>query len=213
MRIRRMCVEDLKQVTAIEQEIFSQPWTEEGFAAAIDRVENLYLVAEEGEEILGYCGIYITYEAGEIPNVAVKPEHQNQGIAGELLQQLIRQAEGRGVNSITLEVRVGNEPARHLYQKSGFEDAGIRKDFYQQPREDAMVMVREKAYYCNCCGRKILPQNGILKEEICKVEKEWGYFSNKDGEIHRFTICESCYDKWVAGFAIPPEVTQVTVLM
>ena len=63
---------------------------------------------------------------------------------------------------------------------------------------------------CNCCGKEIKEEQGILKEDVLDVSKTWGYFSEKDMEHHRFSICEACYDNWVSGFKIPPKVEERT---
>ena len=63
---------------------------------------------------------------------------------------------------------------------------------------------------CNCCGKEIKEEQGILKEDVLEVSKEWGYFSGKDMEHHRFIVCEACYDNWVSGFIIPPKVEERT---
>ena len=69
--------------------------------------------------------------------------------------------------------------------------------------------MKEKIY-CNQCGKEILTENGILKEDVFEGKKQWGYFSKKDMELHRFYLCESCYEKIVSGFSIPVEVSAVT---
>ena len=79
-------------------------------------------------------------------------------------------------------------------------------------------MIRYPQIVCNCCGKRELLRdaNGnerVPKQEFVTVEKNWGYFSNKDGETHRVTVCEECYDKWTAGFAIEPEVKENTELL
>lgn len=63
---------------------------------------------------------------------------------------------------------------------------------------------------CNCCGKEIKEEQGIPKEDVLVIVKDWGYFSGKDMEQHRLVICEACYDKWVSGFQIPPEITERT---
>ena len=63
---------------------------------------------------------------------------------------------------------------------------------------------------CNCCGKEIKTEQGIQKEDVLEIVKDWGYFSGKDMEQHRLTVCESCYDSWVSGFRIPPEVEERT---
>ncbi|MCD7826787.1 MAG: hypothetical protein LUH14_12660 [Clostridiaceae bacterium] len=73
-------------------------------------------------------------------------------------------------------------------------------------------MKKTNEIYCNVCGKKLKMENDILKEDAFEAKKQWGYFSQKDALIHSFVICESCYDKMVEGFAIPPEVREVTEL-
>lgn len=74
-------------------------------------------------------------------------------------------------------------------------------------------MRKQDKIFCNCCGKEILLQNGIETEGVCTIRTKWGYFSNKDGEQHRFELCEACYDKWIAGFAFSPEITEQTELL
>ena len=66
---------------------------------------------------------------------------------------------------------------------------------------------------CNCCGKNIKEEQGILKEDVLEIVKDWGYFSGKDTERHRMIICESCYDKWISGFCIPPQVGERTEVL
>lgn len=73
-------------------------------------------------------------------------------------------------------------------------------------------MKERRDLFCNACGRKIFMENGILKEDVFEGKKEWGYFSHKDVTMHSFIMCEACYDKMISGFAIPPQVTEVTEL-
>ena len=111
MRIRKMGCLDLEQVAQIEARTFSMPWSMEGFQQALAMPGNLYLVAEEDGEILGYCGMYASFNQGEIPNVAVDEAHRNKGIAKKMLWALIREAERNQVEELVLEVRESNAPA------------------------------------------------------------------------------------------------------
>jgi ribosomal-protein-alanine N-acetyltransferase len=138
--IRPMTEEDLLQVETIEQESFSLPWSFDAFKSTLDREDTLYLVAEEESVILGYCGMYISFDEGEIPNVAVKKEFRSRGIGEAMMNELLSRAGERGVCSAFLEVRKSNEAAKRLYEKLGFEEAGIRKNFYEFPKEDAVIM-------------------------------------------------------------------------
>ncbi|MFA9464309.1 MAG: hypothetical protein ACERKN_08435 [Velocimicrobium sp.] len=71
----------------------------------------------------------------------------------------------------------------------------------------------KKSIQCNVCGKEVKKENGFLKEDFLMINKEWGYFSNKDIEIHSFKICEECYDKWIATFAIPVVKKKVSEIM
>lgn len=140
--VRRMEEKDLSQVCAIEADSFSLPWTEKGFQDAIAMQHTIFLAAELNGEIAGYCGCYQSLEEAEITNVAVKRELRGQGIARKLLEELMRMGTAQGAFAYTLEVRVSNAPAIHLYESLGFESVGIRKKFYEKPTEDAMIMWR-----------------------------------------------------------------------
>lgn len=138
--IRPMTEEDLEQVETIERESFSVPWSFDAFKSAMALPHTIYLVACAGREILGYCGMYISLDEGEIPNVAVRPDARNRRVGERMLSELLRRGADRGVASVFLEVRAGNEPARKLYARLGFEAAGVRKNFYEKPVEDAVIM-------------------------------------------------------------------------
>ena len=140
IQIRRMTAKDVPAVARIEQTIFSEPWSADSFRKGIEAKSDIYLVAEEDGEILGYCGLWGVIDEGQITNVAVAPEHRRKGIAEKMLRELMKQAAESRYTEFTLEVRVSNVPAIALYHKLGFHDEGIRKDFYAKPREDALIM-------------------------------------------------------------------------
>ena len=127
MILREMLVDDLDQVMKIENELFSPPWTKEGFFTYLTRKDAMFLVVEE---------------KGEITNVAVRPDRQKEGIGHFLMDSLIRLAEQQGVTTIHLEVRTGNGTAIRLYERMGFTKDGIRKKYYTDPVEDALLMTR-----------------------------------------------------------------------
>lgn len=145
IEIRQMQLDDLEQVMEIENENFSVPWTETGFFTFLIREDTLFLVAQEKEEILGYCGVVMVQDEGDITNVAVKKSWQNQGVGKKLMEELVKYTEQEGVTRLFLEVRASNEPAIHLYQNMGFVQTGIRKNYYEEPREDGIMMMRECA--------------------------------------------------------------------
>ena len=125
MRIRQMTAEDIPAVAQIEKECFSQPWSEQGF---LDGMKDAIFFVAEDPQIVGYIGMYRMPPEGEITNVAVTRKMRKKGCGREILDRIV------------LEVRSGNEPAIHLYRTCGFEKIGVRKNFYQFPREDADIM-------------------------------------------------------------------------
>lgn len=141
MLIRKMEEQDISQVAQIERENFSMPWSEKAFSDSLSQEEALFLVAEEEGRVLGYIGVYISLDEGEITNVSVDQNQRKKGIGNALVEQLKKAAAEKMVERIFLEVRVSNEPAIHLYEKQGFEKVGCRKGFYEKPREDAWVMM------------------------------------------------------------------------
>ena len=146
MMIRRMEKRDLPQVEAIEISLFSDAWSEQGFEDTLNSPYVISLVAiDEAEDtILGYIIMYVSFEEGEISNVAVAKSAQNRGIGSALMQAILEKGLEESVTRFILEVRVSNTPAIALYKKFGFTEIGIRRDFYEKPREDALIMVREK---------------------------------------------------------------------
>ena len=139
--IRPMQTADCVAVAALEKEIFSLPWSEQGFLDAITEPRNIFLVAEDVGEICGYIGMYLSLDEGEITNVAVASTKRGAGIGEMLLKDALKEAEMREVVQVVLEVRVSNQPAIHLYEKCGFMHCGIRKGFYDFPKEDAYIMM------------------------------------------------------------------------
>ena len=140
MMIRSMTEGDLAEVCVIEQETFSDPWSEDDFRSSLSEANNGYLVTEIDGRIVGYCGYWGIVGEGYIYNVAVKKEFRRHQIGYQMLKTLLEESESRGITSFTLEVRSSNLPAIHLYESLGFKRAGIRKDFYAKPKEDAVIM-------------------------------------------------------------------------
>lgn len=139
--IERMTRADVAQVEAIEQEIFSVPWSEKSFIDACETKENVYIVCKDNEKVLGYCGMWTVLGEGNITNMAVASEYRRQGIAKLLMREMERiSIEENGVDVFFLEVRQSNESAKKLYEKMGYKPIGIRKRFYEKPIEDAIVM-------------------------------------------------------------------------
>lgn len=139
--IRTMTEQDCANVAELEKQIFSLPWSEQGFRSAVLIPQNIFLVAEEAGEICGYIGLYQSVDEGEITNVAVAPDKRNAGVGYKLMQAVLGMAKQQGITQIVLEVRVSNASAIHLYEKCGFVNCGIRKGFYDFPKEDAYIMI------------------------------------------------------------------------
>ncbi|MDD7740935.1 MAG: ribosomal protein S18-alanine N-acetyltransferase [Fusicatenibacter sp.] len=141
--IREMQIDDLDQVVQIEEDNFSVPWTANGFFTFLIREDALFLVAEEEGEILGYLGILISMDEGEITNVCVTKKARRRGIGKALLLELIRRMDMQGVFTIHLDVRKSNTPAITLYESLGFVQDGLRRQYYELPKEDAILMSRK----------------------------------------------------------------------
>lgn len=140
MIIRRMRQEDIKQVSRIEKDSFSVPWSENAFLKAMEDEHSLYLVAEQEDTILGMCGVRNILGEGEITNVAVDANARGRGIGRRLMEELLKKGEDLGIQCYTLEVRGSNQPAVQLYQSIGFVVEGVRKNFYERPIEDGLIM-------------------------------------------------------------------------
>ncbi len=138
--IRRMKTEDLVQVCKIEKDTFSLPWSERSFSESMARKDTVFLVALVAEEVAGYLGCYCIAGTGEITNVAVKKSFRRQGIGGRLLQRLFEEGVTLETREFFLEVRESNEAAILLYSRQGFVKEGIRKNFYEKPVENAIIM-------------------------------------------------------------------------
>lgn len=138
--VRRMKLEDCEQVATIEEESFSAPWSLQAFQHTLELENYRYFVAEQKGEILGYCGFTFVLEEAEIPNVCVKASARSQGIGKQMLNFLEEEAKKLGITILYLEVRQSNQAARRLYTLLGFEEDGIRRNFYELPKENAVLM-------------------------------------------------------------------------
>lgn len=142
--VRGARAEDAVQMAELEKICFASPWSYESLL--YDITENhlaAYLVAEVEGKIAGYVGIWTIVDEGHITNVAVAPEFRRKHVGSCLISNLIQVTEQAGITSHTLEVRAGNEPAKGLYRKFGFVPEGIRKGYYEDNGEDAIIMWRK----------------------------------------------------------------------
>ncbi len=135
---------DIPQVVSLEKQFFSRPWSEKSFRDALDSETTLYLAAKAGGQLTGYCGFYISYECADLCNMAVAKAARRQGVGEMLLKTAFEILKQRGVMKIFLEVRESNIPAIRLYEKLHFQKNGMRKNYYSDPPEDAVLMERNQ---------------------------------------------------------------------
>jgi ribosomal-protein-alanine N-acetyltransferase len=143
IQIRRLTIGDLPEIEEIEQRAYTTPWSRSMFASELAKGTSICLGAFEGDELVGYIVNSRYVDAWHVMNVAVEPKFQRRGIASRLLERLFEltgEDDGRGY---TLEVRVSNKSAIRLYEKLGFERHGIRRGYYTDNREDALIMWRD----------------------------------------------------------------------
>lgn len=138
---REMIEQDIPSVVGIEEEAFATPWTEEIFEHEMNgNAYAHYIVAVENEEVIGHCGMWVVLDECHITNVAVRKRLRGHGIGEKLMSEAIKLCKEMNVKLMTLEVRVSNHTAQSLYRKLGFQDGGIRKNYYTDDRENALVM-------------------------------------------------------------------------
>ena len=130
----------LPGVALVEKACFAHPWSEAGLRESLESGHALFLTALEEGEVIGYLGMEYVLDEGSITNVAVLPGKRRLGIASALVGELLLEARKHSLSFVTLEVRESNEPAIKLYRRFGFEPVGRRRDFYRDPREDAVLM-------------------------------------------------------------------------
>ena len=144
VRIVPMTAEHLDEVAELERICFSVPWSRNMLAEELDNALSAMLVAlDDQDHVVGYAGLQAVLDEGYITNVAVRPDCRKQGVAGKLLQVFLDFAEGNHLAFLSLEVRASNYDAIALYGSRGFRSAGRRKNYYEHPREDAIIMTRE----------------------------------------------------------------------
>ena len=133
--------EDLiPQIQRIEQQSFSVPWTEQMLRVQLSPDSHVFLTAQTEDGVVGYIGMMYVLDEGYISNVAVHPQYRRRGVADALLAALEERARALRLSFLTLEVRQSNAPAVALYEKHGFRAAGRRKNYYEKPTEDALLM-------------------------------------------------------------------------
>jgi len=141
--IRAANKNDVKPIADLENICFDLPWSERSFFEEItgNKVAR-YAVAETGGNIIGYAGVWLVTDEGHITNVAVHPDFRRKGVAKGLVSWLIEASGREGVASYTLEVRISNKEAISLYKSLDFRECGIRREYYEDNSEDALIMWR-----------------------------------------------------------------------
>ena len=143
MILETMNAAHVAQIARLEKICFSDPWSERSIASELDNKLAFWLVATEGETVAGYIGSQTVMDETDMMNVAVHPDFRRQGIAEALVNGLVKQLKDMGSHCLTLEVRASNVPAISLYEKLGFSEIGRRKNYYRNPREDALILRKE----------------------------------------------------------------------
>ncbi len=143
LRIRRLELRDLDAIDVIEKRAYPTPWSRSMFASELAKPTSICLGAFEGEELVGYVVNSRYVDAWHVMNVAVDPERQRRGVATSLLERLFELTADDERRGYTLEVRMSNDAAIRLYEQLGFEARGIRRGYYTDNREDALIMWRD----------------------------------------------------------------------
>ena len=143
IKITTMNEAHVPQVAALEALCFSDPWSEKSVASELTNILSYWLVAMDGDTVAGYVGSQTVLDETDMMNVAVHPNYRRQGIAEALVETLVNALREKGSRCLTLEVRQSNDPAIALYEKLGFSQVGLRKNYYRNPRENALILRKE----------------------------------------------------------------------
>ena len=143
MRIVNMNADHVSRVAELEKLCFSDPWSENSVSSELNNPLSLWLVAVDGERVAGYVGSQSVMGESDMMNIAVHPDYRRRGLAEMLVAELVTALKNAGNTCLTLEVRASNAPAIALYEKTGFSQIGLRKNYYRNPREDALILRKE----------------------------------------------------------------------
>ncbi len=142
-RIADAQLKHIDAIEVIEKQCFSLPWSRQALISQLPDDMHMFIVAEnEQGNAIGYVGMMYVLDEGYISNVAVSPEYRRLGIADALIRELVSKSEEKLLSFVTLEVRESNTPAIALYSKNGFTEVGLRKNYYEKPIENAILMTR-----------------------------------------------------------------------
>jgi ribosomal-protein-alanine N-acetyltransferase len=145
IELRKLSLSHLGDIEQIETRAYPTPWSRTMFASELAKPTSICLGAFEGEHLVGYIINSRYVDAWHVMNVAVHPDYRRRGIASRMLEELFERTKHDGRRGYTLEVRVSNAGAIDLYERLGFERRGVRRGYYTDNREDALVMWRESA--------------------------------------------------------------------
>ena len=143
MMITKMTQCHVPQIAELEKLCFNDPWSENSIASELGNRLSCWLVALDDDQVVGYVGSQTVLGETDMMNIAIHPDYRKQGIATALISALIEALKERSSHTLMLEVRSSNEAAKSLYMKMGFEAVGIRKNYYRNPREDALILRKE----------------------------------------------------------------------
>ena len=138
-----MKAEHVPQVAQLEKLCFADPWSEMSVASELQNIWAYWVVAVSDGVVVGYIGSQSTVDETDVMNVAVHPDWRRQGIAENLIENLVRELKNRGSHALILEVRASNAPAIALYEKMDFHQVGLRKNYYRTPKEEALILRKE----------------------------------------------------------------------
>ena len=143
MIIENMTSAHVSQIAELEKLCFSDPWSEKSIATELSCRRSVWLVALEDDRVVGYVGSQTVCDETDMMNIAVHPDYRRQKLGTALITDLMDALAKRGSHSLTLEVRASNHTAIMLYGSRGFRSVGRRKNYYEHPKEDAIIMTRE----------------------------------------------------------------------
>lgn len=143
IKIERMKEEHLDELSEIEKESFSEPWSKESLRDELDNKNAYFIVAKQDEKVVAYVGLYNICSEGYITNIVVRKDYRGKSIGSELMLNILKFAQDNKLKFLTLEVRKSNKLAVKFYNKFKFDSEGVRKNFYRRPREDAIIMTRK----------------------------------------------------------------------
>ena len=143
IEIKTMTEDHVPQIAEMEKLCFSDPWSEKSVASELNNRLSLWLVALDGERVAGYVGSQSVLDEADMMNIAVHPDYRRQGIGRDLVLALAEALQKKGIRGLMLEVRQSNAPAIALYEQLGFQQVGMRPNYYRNPKENALILRKE----------------------------------------------------------------------